>query len=358
MNSEALNQLIKDYFTPAVPGRTIHTLIETIGDPDNRVQALSPVLQNNPMYSDFILKMDMLSDRVGRWINDDGIDANATAELLEKALALLGRNSIRNACLCMKVFRASKSGLPRKKSDKLQLAPREIIKTAIMTEEFCDKLKLAMSYHAFLAGLHFDMLRALALSNKVSGDIKVYIDNVVKRALKAALIAYNLGATAANSKFDAEVFAATMLSWTGRILQYILAPKDLDTKSWFKFEERTEMLGDEADIAFRIREKTRFEWTHPELGAMWTVYCRIFSPIEKSIAYYQEPYLLKGKSHDLYDLASLIHISNRLSRVEDMKLFKFNDKQLQLLKDLKLKETVVRGVVERVISQYKEGMAT
>ncbi len=355
MSQSGIDGFITNFCIPSAPGDTLSQVIDILSSNENRAQDLLKPLMKNPLYGDLILKVDILQERINRWMADDSIEPHRHDLLLEKTLGLLGRAAIRNSLFCIRVQRISKLGIPIKKADRFLVTPREQIKCALLVEEFCEKHKLALSDQAYLAGLHFDWLRALAIANKATGDIKVYVDQTFKRALKAALIAYQLGSIAETTKYDSQVFAGTLLSWSGRVIQYILYPKDLEAKSWFKFEVANEKLGDEAELAFLIREPKHFEWTHAELAALYATSFRFFAPIEKALNYYLNPSLLKSIDHDLYDLSALIHLSNRLSRIEDIKTFEFSKPIAALVKDLKLSETTVKQIAGFAIQAFKEG---
>jgi hypothetical protein len=313
MDVGRFSQLIAEYLQPLVPGQTVRTLIEASADPVVRPLDLAQIIKANQSYSQLLRRMDLLQSRIAEWKAEDEKRADMGDVILDRIVSLLGKQATRNAGVCIGLHKLQGT-LPKKESDRFNLTPQDQIKSALAAEGFCQEHNLAYSEIAYVAGLHYDWLKAIFVRNKAPKDALTALSAAWTEGFEAARIAYDLSRLVKDFKFDRMVFAAALLEPIGKSLIAALYPKDLAAASWSAFLSDCDKFKTRKEEAFDAFEKVRFDPTYREASALIIQYFGLLSPIEMAVYFSQHPYFLKKANRDLYRLSGIISLARGLQK--------------------------------------------
>ncbi|MBC7691947.1 MAG: hypothetical protein H7222_09265 [Methylotenera sp.] len=310
----------------------MRSLLEASADPVIRPLDLATLFRRNQTYAQLIRRMDLLQSRIAEWVAEDEKRLDMGDVILDRIVSLLGKQATRNAGVCIGLHRLSGT-LPKKETDRFNLNPQDQIKFALTVEAFCQENSLAYSEKAYVAGLHYDWLKAIFVKNKTSKDAQTALSNAFTEGFEMARIAYDLSRLVKNFKYDHYVFSAALLEPIGMSLMSALYPKDLAAKSWSAFIADCEKFKGRKDDAFDALQSQRFDIRHHELSALVVNYFGILATVEKAVHFSKEPHFLKGADSDLYRLAAILSMAKTLQRKKPM-----SEVQKDYMRDLQIAE--------------------
>ena len=200
------------------------------------------------------------------------------------------------------------------KDGKLRISPSDVLHYALRTEETLAGNKEGYTESAFAAGMVFDVLALIA--GQLAEDkkkIRIYIDQAYAHGLRTAQIGASLVKDIPDFGHRKSVFAACMLHDVGKIALAILDP------SYFSFLE--ECIKKDLPRAVReFAERKRFGVSHTVLGGLICHNFKVFRTIEKAVLYHHDPYMLRNRGRNLYELASMIclatNVANHFKKVD------------------------------------------
>jgi hypothetical protein len=308
-----LSDLLTRYFLPATPGKTLQNVLDSINDPQSRVQNLKIHFERNPFYLLYLLQTDALQERLRSWEEEEQANPRKNSVILERTLNLMGSQAIRNTVAAIRVNRIAEQGLPRKKSDKLILSSPDLLKRAIAAEDFCENERLGFGRDAFCAGLHYDLLSAQFNAKKASAEAKTELEAAWTQGWSTARAMHLLVSATKNFTHSRYAFGAGFLIHLGKPLMAITYPKERGDKSWGAFKKECEKYRSKSALAFSLFEKNTFPVTHAELSSLMVSSFALFRPVEKAIFYYRQPQFLKPVDSDLYKMAAYLYIADLLT---------------------------------------------
>lgn len=306
MESPVLTQAFREFLLPSAPSETPLATLKASGNEKMRVRQLMPVFLKNPAYWHFLMKLNVLAQKVKDWRAEVPETVDHSVVITDRILGLMGKDLIRNFTLGMALFRTLGANLPRKNKDSgLNLSPPDVLPFAIGAQDYCMDKKLMHSDMAFNAGLTYDWINIILTKKKASQDQKAYVKECHTEGFKMAKIAYRLAQTMGRIEFDRYVFAGAMAIPAGKAVMNVLFPKEQKEKSWAQFIadcEKHPQGRREAALAF---ETKRFALTHAEISSLLASFGEMLRPVEKAIFYYNTPYFLTGTHKGLATLAGL-----------------------------------------------------
>ncbi len=272
--------------------------------PEVHAEQLIPIVLENEFLTHFILRWDLLQPKLKEWREEFTEGRAPQSLLLERTLLLIGKQATRNYIASLAVLKIT-GRLPRKKSDRFQIQPAETVKYAIKAETFAEDNGLPESGMAFLAGLHFDLLRASLTAAQAPKEASTLIEREWDEWVKRAYYASLLGTRSHGIKKGETLFSLTLLMRLGRVVQAARAPRELETKSFTTFIKGF----DERWISpflERKRERGSFEFTELEWGALLVATVNLAPQFVAPLLFREEPYLLGKESRDFESVCRLI----------------------------------------------------
>jgi hypothetical protein len=302
-----LAQCLSQYLVPALPGPTLKRVIEMTLDKERYAGDFAPIVMDNSVYAQYVLKVDFLQTRVKEWIAEVPEGQTNYRVILERIFILLGKQASRNLIASIRLARIGNT-LPRKKSERFSPNPKEQLKHALLCEEFCETNNYASSDLAFLGGLQFDLLLTNLVRLKASREVQEAFTTAFPQALKTAHFAYEIGSRMGSFPHSEYAFPAALSLGLGRILAYALYPKEGKTSyaAFLTEVEKTTVYKWEFSDA---QEKARFPLQASEISAMAAINYEFFKPIEPAIRFSSEAYFLKRLQPKLYPLSLLIGLA-------------------------------------------------
>jgi hypothetical protein len=315
MGSPAISALYRDYLKPMTPGPMIRDLLTASFDPEAQAPKLAEIIESNPIYSQYLQKLDILQEKIVQW-REDFPEERTTERLTRFIVVLLGPVAIRNAVLAIWINRHAGQGLPRKEGVPFLVLPRMQLRFALKISEYCDDNQVAHADVAYLGGLCFDWVAAL-LEKKggTAKSEKKYLEEIFPDAVKTARIAYELAHIPEKMELSHLVFPAVLLTYLGKVLMAASFPKPSDgSMGWRDFVKHCESHGPRARLAYRILERQKFAWTHSDAAALCSLAFTELAPAESAIRYYLEPDMLRNADPESYELSLLISTATTLAR--------------------------------------------
>ena len=293
-------------------GTTLANTLETLADPAmSSVPNLANLLRDNQAYEHLLRRTDLIKKRKSSLLDeaedpkrkqDDGV-------LTLRTVALLGKTGTRNAVIALRLARILGTGLPKTETDVITLDTPKLLRHAIEAEDFSVDNRIAHSEMSFAGGLLYDWLQALAPLNKqLPKTAGPYLEEIWKQSFKTAQLAYHIGSALKTFKYQNYAFASGLALQSGRYMMMAIFP------AWPEFlEEMKEAKMDELQPLFLLKERKTFGLTHSELSSLIISFFAPLKPMEKAVAFYQEPYLLRMAHPDLFRLSVVLSVSHRLA---------------------------------------------
>lgn len=345
--THGLNQSLSQYLIPAMPGPTLERVIKMTLDRERYAGDLAPIIMDNPAYAQFILKVDFLQTRVKAWISEMPEGQTNYRLVLERIFILLGKQASRNLITTIRLARLG-NALPKKKSERFSPNPREQLKQALISEEFCEFRNYASIDLAFLAGLQFDFLQVAFQKNKVPREAMNAFGNHFLESLNTAHYAYEIGSRMGSFPFSELAFPAALSLGLGKILAYPLYPKGGSEPSYAGFLAEVEKKGVLKWEFAELEERKRFPLLPVELSALAVRNYGFFAGIEPAIRFSSEAYFLKKSQPKLYPLALLLGIAESVASGRPVRR---ND--LAGLKSLKVNPAIIGAATKAVLGKGK-----
>ena len=345
--STAVSQCLSQYLVPVRPGSTLKHVIDLTLDKTRYAGDLAPVVLENPLYSQFVVKVDFLQTRVKEWMTEMPEGQMNVRVLLERIFILLGKQASRNLIAAIRLARLGNQ-LPRKKSDRFSPNPKEQLKQAITCEEFCEERHYASTELAFLAGLQFDLLQTAFQRAKASREAQGALAIQFPESLKIAHFAYEIGSRMGSFPMSEYAFPAALSMGLGKMLAFALYPKEGGTVSYANFLAEVEKKTTLKWEFFEAEEKKRFPVTPIELASLAVSNYGFFQAIEPAIRFSGEPYYLKTSQPKLFPLALLLNIAATAASGRTLR-----DHQIAALKALKINPDIVAKATSAILVKDK-----
>jgi hypothetical protein len=347
--TKLISKTIKSTLKHCVPGLTFRETIRLTADNATSIESITNTIQTNPVYSSFFKALDILASRIATWEEEEKENPKKDHVLLERSVQLLNRSVTRNVIGALQLNRLRDAGLPRTKTDKLILAPREQLRYALLAEDDCLERELPGSELAFLAGYHYDVLLALYTTHKAPKEISTTLEKSWAEGLKAARLAATLASHFTAFHHHSYIYGASLVAPIGKVLMAELFPKELLASSWSQFIIQCEKFENRSQLALWVGEFRRFGMTYAELSGFVISFLTLFEPIESAVFFHSDPQNLIKKDTELYRLSALISVSLALGslKVEKNRVSYLNSIHLDCLKDLGIPLKDVDELVEK-----------
>ena len=303
-----LSQCLSQYLVPGLPGPTLKRVIEMTLDTERYAGDLAPIVIDNSVYAQFVLKVDFLQTRIKEWVSEVPETQVNYQVILERIFILLGKHASRNLIASIRLARIGNT-LPRKKSERFSPNPKEQLKSALFCEEFCETRNYAASDLAFLGGLQFDLLTMNLMRLKASREVQNMLPVVFTDALKTAHYAYEIGSRMGAFPQSEYAFSAGLSLGLGKILAFTLYPKE-GTPSYANFLAEVEKKTVYKWEFAALEENTRFPLRPVELSALAALNFGFLRSVEPAIRFSEEAYFLKRTQPKLYPLSLLIGLAD------------------------------------------------
>lgn len=308
---KSLSQCLSQYLVPGVPGPTLERVIEMTLNKERYAGDFAPIVQDNDLYAQLVLRVDFLQTRIKEWISEMPEGQVNHRVILERIFILLGKQASRNMIASIRLARIG-GQLPRKKNERFIPNPKEQLKQALHCEEFCNDRNYASADQAFLGGLQFDLLLTSLVRSKASREVQGAFPIILAEAIKTAHFAYELGARMGSFPYSECAFPGALSLGLGKVLAYALYPKE-GTPSYAGFlaevEKKTVLKWEYADL----EERVRFPLRPVELSSLASLSFGFFNHIEPAIRYSGEPFFLRKTHPKLYSLALLLGLAERVA---------------------------------------------
>jgi hypothetical protein len=338
----ALSACVSKYLIPAQPGPTLNRVIQVTLDKERYAADMAPAVIDNTAYAQFVLKLDILQSRVKEWIAEMPEGQVNVRVLLERIFILLGKQASRNLVASIRLARIANT-LPKKKSDRFSVNPKEQLKHGLTCEEFCENRNYAGGDLAFLAGLQFDLLYTAFTKAKASREAMSAFQTHFPESLRIAHFAYEIGSRMGAFPHSEYAFSAALSLGLGKILAYPLYPKESGAKSYATFltevEKKTVLKWPYATS----EERQRFPVMTDELSAIAVGMLDLLAPIEPAIRFSREAYFLKKSQPRLHPLALLLGLAESSALGKPI-----SAADLQDLKALRVNPTILSEATKAV----------
>jgi len=295
-------------------GDTLDRTLQLIASPDtSSAQHIGLALQKNQAYVHMLLRSDFMKKRKGGSLSEEeGKDAARHEDEATRLSMLLGKDATRNAIVCLRLMRLTGLGLPKTDTDPVMFDAQKSLKRALTIEEFSFEKRLAHAASNYVGGLVHDWLAALAASNKdIPKSSGQYLEELWKPSFRCAQLAYHLGSALKTFKYQSYAFAAGLALPLGK---YLMSTIFTQAPLWTDFiadNKKKEIL--EWSSHWRLLEQKTFPITHNEIASLLFSFFKPLREVEKSAFYYQEPYLIRTVHPDLFKLAVILSVAERLS---------------------------------------------
>ena len=303
----SLSQCVSQYLIPGLPGPTLKRVIEMTLDKERYAGDFAPIVMDNDVYAQLILKVDFLQTRVKEWIAEVPKGQANTRVILERIFILLGKQASRNLIASIRLARIG-NALPKKKSERFSPNPKEQLKQALYCEEFCESRNYAGTDLAFLGGLQYDLLFTNLTRLKASREVQNAFPVVFGEAVKTAHYAYEIGSRMGSFPESEYAFPAALSLGLGKILAFALYPKE-GNPSYAGFLAEVEKKNVLKWEYAALEERARFPLRPVEISALAAMNYGFLKRVEPAIRFSDEPYFLKKLQPKLYPLALLLGLA-------------------------------------------------
>jgi hypothetical protein len=346
MDAEVLNRAFREFLLPSAPTETPLAALRASGNEKMRVRQLMPVFLKNPAFFHFLMKLNLLAQKVKDWRGEVPETVDHSAVIVDRILSLMGKDLIRNFTVGMALFRGLGSNLPRSNKDAgLNLNPPDVLPLAIAAQDYCMDKKLMHADMAYNAGLIYDWLNVHLTRIKASQDQKAYIKDAFTEGMLTAKIAYRVGQRLGRVEQDRYIFAGALAIPAGKVLMNVLFPKENKEKSWAQFVADCEKHPHGKREAMLAFESKRFPLTHADLASLMASFTEMLRPAEKAILFYNTPYYLNGTNRGLATLSSLWSLAALAVAQPDGK-FRVEPHQEKFLKKYYLSTELLKKVLD------------
>ncbi|MGK5089961.1 HDOD domain-containing protein [Bdellovibrionota bacterium FG-2] len=301
-------QPLQDFYWKLVPrislDETSWRLLDAFSAPDVNAERVAEIIKGNPYYESFVAQ---------------AIKALGAKEApsLEAGVVLMGMQNTRALVVGLQLFRTIKGQHPPVGKDgKVGFSPKDFLKYAVKTDDALTARKSHEGDIAFAAGVIFDMLMMIA--NEYSEDkakIVGLIEQVWGHGFRTAQIAIELAQDLPDFGYRRFLIPACMLHDVGKVLMAFLVP------GYMGFVEDCQKSGVTRSVRV-FAETTRFGLNHITLGGLAFQCFKMFRPVRKAILFHHEPFILKSRNKDLYQLANLVclgtNIANHFKKTENI----------------------------------------
>lgn len=354
MAEATFQTLTSRYLYRLDPGATLSEIWRLLSNPETADAALiAEALQGNQAFEHLLRTSDLIKKRAASAMEEEEADASSPGLDSKKVVAFLGKSATRNALTCIRLMRQTGEGLPKKEGESLTLDPPKLLRFALAAEEFCIDHRIAGSESAFLGGLLFDWIRALAVSEKTTPKPSIaYLEECWKEAFRAAQIAHHVGAALKTFKYHEYAFPAAIAPFVGQGMMGIL---HLSSPNWGEFDGPRQKEGwHPTHIPALIREQKTYPLTHFEVAALIVSFFPPIRAVEKAVCHIAQPYFLKHVHPDLFRLSVILGISTHLARLPKEARLKTNletalsPHQLRWLREIEIKLDSVKKALAHV----------
>jgi HD-like signal output (HDOD) protein len=269
-------------------------LLDELVDPDATSEDVATILSANQY-----LEHALLSE-----LRAQGMREKAPG--LAAAIALFGMSRTRNFVCALELARVIGRRTPaRLASGKLELKTAEQLRFALHAEQFALDLNVRDGELAFMAGLLFDLLTAVAREEfgRPKG-FEALVQSVYDRGLQAARAGLELARKGRSPSFTKQVFPACLAHELGRLVFELLYPPE-SAGAYSKFLEATARAGASRFIA-HYAEVERYGVGHERFGALLAGQFKSFRGLATAIRFQYEPHLLQTSQAELAKFAALI----------------------------------------------------
>ncbi len=276
--------------------RTSRTLLQEFASIDVTAERVAAVIRSNPYYEDQFYR---IIEAMGK---------RESTPSLEGAVVMLGMQNSRNLIIALQLIRMVRGTHPEwGKDGRLKVAPNEVVRYALRAEEAVNAAKNEYADVAFGAGLIFDLLTLIA-DQEVEEKKKViaYIEALFNHGLRTAQIGESIVKSMPDFAYRKYLYSACLTHDMGKAALAILNPRYL---------EFVELCGKkELPRAVRlVAEEKRFGMNHAMAGGMMCHYFHILRPIKRAIYYHHDPYLLRFRNRNLYQLTALVCLATNVA---------------------------------------------
>lgn len=309
VDPQLFSPLLRDYLLPATPGPALGEIIRIAADQARSAQSLVAPILEGPGLKDSLYALKPLQERVAAWRAEENPDRPDLEEIvLTRVVNLLGKSATRNALLAAELRRVSIPAGARA-APSGGTTPQELLPYALQFEELCLEKQWPYPERAFLAGLHYDWLKALLAGQKASPDLRAYVEPCFKQGLHLARVAHELAARVGRLKHGGWAAGAGLLLPLGCELMAIAFPKSLGARSWASFAAESEKWGARREAWIRLNEPERFAATSDELAALYAGFFGAFTEVERAMRFHRVPDALRHVDPDQAALAAVLCVA-------------------------------------------------
>jgi len=324
MKEVAESPLFTDFHEKIAPkiklAETSWTILEAFSNIDVTAEKVSQAIKGNPYYEYLFQKVI------------EGMAKREEMPSIEGSIVLLGMQNFRNLIIALQASR-SVMGTHAEwdKDGKLKIAPNDVLKYAVKTEEILINSKSEYSDTAYAAGLLFDVLGMIA--GVVCQDKKraaAFLDTVYAHGLRSAQIALEMAKLLPDFGFKKYVFSSCLIHDIGKICLAILNPdyitfcEDAKKKEWPR-------------PVRQFAELEKFGIDHSVIGNQVCYLFKIFRPLEKVVLFHHSPHLLKSRNANLFQIACIVDLATNIAN-NFKKIEKLDDPILSTWKGLELRD--------------------
>ena len=355
------------------PGATFESYFEALVDSRTLLTRYMAILEGNPAFHHLAQSLDSFQGLLKKWnLEREALAAAQRAEEKAKAQAghatgpvtpdgplkpvvvpavqmftAMGKTLARDTLATLRMqTQAKPSPLPRYKKDreKFLLTTTESVAFARKVESFTEDRRWANSEMAYFAGLVYDWsaYRMSLQKSAAAKDGRAMLDTAFAEGMKIAQVAYGISTHYKNLKHAERVFGAALLIPLGKAWCTWLLPKSEAGKGggYKEFMDRCNGSSNKREL-WKLLEKRRFPITHNEFSGLIAGFSIFFQPVEKAIAHYQEPYLLKKASPEQYQVARILQAASVFATSDLLKRFDFSSPRVT-----RLDHSIIEGMKE------------
>jgi hypothetical protein len=317
-DNDLLSTFFRDYLRPLRASETFRQVLEASNEPLFRPADMTPMVSANPFYTKMILSLSFLSEKLSQWEADGAGKPDHDQQLIGRIAGLMGKAATRNVIACIRLLRVTNpQALPRKEGDRLTLTISQLISMAVAAEEFFQEQKIPHSDKGFLAGLHYDWLKAIMTAKKAPKDASTVLGDAYKEGQRLAQIAHEIGTRVEKLPNEQFLCAAAWVLPLGQALMAVRFPKGGGGPSWNEFQTecaKNPLNHKHPGLAERYLENRRFGVTHADLNALYVSAFGILAPVEKAIGFYRTPWYLERSCPEQLGVAMVLSIASTLSQ--------------------------------------------
>jgi HD-like signal output (HDOD) protein len=293
----------RSYVHPTNIGRSVKKLLKLSLDPAVYAKDLISVFEENPALVGAVLKWETLQSKLKEWVDEDPLKRVDERVLLVRSLNLLGKQSVRNLVASQEILRIQ-GALPKKQKEKFRLNPKDLIPYALSAEEKSELSPGVLPEVAFLAGYHFDLLKAALIRAKAPREGIAAMEREWGEWLKDAQFSVRLASQLKKFEEGGLVYSGALLSQIGSVLMRTIHPSELEAKSYREFL-KTDLGKPPVDLNRLLTEKKRFEILEREWSSIFIREVGLFPELERMVRYFEEQYFFfDGKEIVLSDVLS------------------------------------------------------